>query len=149
MNNSGLSDPPLPRLGPRREPASLAPAPPPRWGASRRGRKRGAPFAAQQAPASATRCRGRAQRVPRRLAGYPPAGWVRPGGLGAARRGLYYVVNLWDTTLGPIEHRTDGAPTEERIRGTPRPLVVLGPTEGRNDRTRHSLSLFDLVLMGA
>jgi len=80
MNNSGLSDQLLPRLGPRREPASLAPAPPPRWGASRRGRKRGALFAAEQATASRSRlARG-------------------PGGLGAGRRVLYYVVNFWDGT---------------------------------------------------
>jgi len=41
MDDSGLAGPPLTRLGPRRELANLAPAPPPLRGASRRGRRRG------------------------------------------------------------------------------------------------------------
>jgi len=60
------SGPPLPHLGPRREPASLAPAPPPLRGASRRGPSPDAPF---DVPVP---------RVPK------PAG-PRPGGLGATR----------------------------------------------------------------
>jgi hypothetical protein len=84
MNNPGLSGPPFPRLGPRREPASLAPAPPPLRGASRHGRKGSIVFEAEQATASRSRlARG-------------------PGGLRAVRRGLNYVVNFWDTTLALI-----------------------------------------------
>jgi hypothetical protein len=89
MNNPGLSGPPFPRLGPAPtraggypEPASLAPAPPPLRGASRRGRRGRVVFAAEQATASRSRlARG-------------------PGGLRAVRRGLNYAANFWDTTLG-------------------------------------------------
>jgi hypothetical protein len=81
MNNSGLAGPPRARLGPRREPANLAPAPPPLRGASRRGRRRGVEGAAPHATASRTRlARG-------------------PDGRGAARQGLNYVVNFGDRTL--------------------------------------------------
>ncbi len=81
MDNSGRSGPPLSRLGPRREPASLAPAPPPLRGASRRGRRRGAGGEALQTTAS----RSRLAR--------------RPGGLGTVRSGLNSVVNFGDRTL--------------------------------------------------
>jgi hypothetical protein len=101
MNNGSRSGPSLPHLGLRREPASLAPAPPPLRGASRRGRRPGSNCEALQATAS----RSRLAR--------------EPGGLGTVRICLNSVVNFWDRT--PEIHGHIARPERRPAEAAPRP----------------------------